>query len=307
MSTTFDQIVVALGSPSGDRNLLAYAELLARLGRSRTVRVVHVARADDDAAALRDTMRAHVAAAAPGLAARAEVDVVRGALTDRLLDYVTEFDADLVVVGGRRRVLASRLAMVSPCAVAVLPDGAAPTLSHLLVAIDFSHDAADTLRWATSLVAADPSLRCTALHVMTHESTELFATHETPEARMTAMRALLTDANRQGVEVTPRLAEVDRGGGEVGGSRYFSLPASIEGSDVAHTILEAVTASGADCLALSTRGRSRSAAILLGSVAEKVIARASVPMLIGKPAGRRLGLADILLGRAAGVASLKAS
>lgn len=306
MSATFDQIVVALGSPSGDRNLITFAEALARLGRSRTVRFVHVARPEQDAAALREAMRTHVAEAAPSLAAHAEVDVVRGALTDRLLDYATEFEADLVVVGGRRRVLASRLAMVSPCAVAVLPDGAAPAWSHLLVAIDFSHDAADTLRWATSLVAEDPSLRCTALHVMTHESTELFAMQETPEARMTAMRALLTDSNRHGVEVTPRLADVERGGGDVGGG-HFSLPASIQGSDVAHTILEEVAASGADCLALSTRGRSRSAAILLGSVAEKVIARATVPMLIGKPAGRRLGLADILLGRAAGVASLKAS
>lgn len=306
MSTTFDQIVVALGSPAGDRTLIAYAEMLARLGRSRAVRFVHVARPDQDAATLRETMRVHVAHVAPSLAARTDVDVVRGALTDRLLDYVTEFDADLVVVGGRRRILASRLAMVSPCAVAVLPDGVSPSWSHLIVAIDFSHDAADTLRWATSLVAGEPSLKCTALHVMTHESTELFAMHESPEARMAAMQALLTEANRHGVDVTPRLAEIDRGGGEIGGG-HFSLAGSIEGSDVAHTILEEVAASGADCLALSTRGRSRSAAILLGSVAEKVIARATVPLLIGKPAGRRLGLTDLLLGRAAGATSLKAS
>jgi len=304
MTSTFDQLVVALGSPTGDQALITYAALLARLGGSRTVSFVHVADPAEDAAALRAEMRATVAETAPGLARIAEFDVLHGALSDRLLDYVTEFQADLVLIGAKKRKLGARLAMVAPCSVAILPNDVQARVSHLLVAFDFSHDAAETLRWATSLVAADPTIRCTALHVMTHESTDLFAGHESEPARMEAMRALLTDANRHGVEVTPRLAEVDRGGGDVGG-RFFSLPASIQGSDVAHTILEEAAACGADCIALSTRGRSRSASILLGSVTEKVIERAGMPLLIGKHAGRRLGLAEILLGRTTSAAGLK--
>jgi len=178
-------------------------------------------------------------------------------------------------------------------------------MSHLLVAVDFSHDAADTLRWATGLVAGQPAIRCTALHVMTHESSELFASHESLEARTAAMRELLSEANRHGVDVTPRLAELERSG-DIGGSHHFSFAASVTGSDVVHTILQEVAASGADCLALSTRGRSPSAAILLGSVAEKLIERASVPLLVGKPRRRRLGLSDILLGRAGSTGSVKA-
>lgn len=304
MTPTFDQIVVALGSPSGDQALISYAALLARLGESRTVRFVHVADPDEDAAALRAEMRASVAATAPGLSGRAEFDVLHGALSDRLLDYITEFQADLAIIGAKRRVLGARLAMVAPCSVAVLPNDVPPTISHLLVAFDFSHDAAETLRWATSLVASDPTIRCTALHVMTHESTDLFAGHETLEAQTDAMRALLSEANRHGVDVVPRLVDVGRSG-DVGGGRYFSLPASIQGSDVAHTILEEAAKVGADCLALSTRGRSRSASILLGSVTEKVIERAGLPLLIGKHAGRRLGLAEILLGRTTSAAGLK--
>jgi len=304
MTTTFDQLVVALGSPTGDQALITYAALLARLGGSRTVSFVHVADPSADAATLRATMRANVAATAPALVSIAEFDVLHGALSDRLLDYVTEFQADLVLIGAKKHKLGARLAMVAPCSVAILPADAEARVSHLLVAFDFSHDAAETLRWATSLVAADPTIRCTALHVMTHESTDLFAGHESEPARMEAMRALLTEANRHGVEVTARLAEVDRGGGDVGG-RYFSLPASIQGSDVAHTILEEAATCGADCIALSTRGRSRSASILLGSVTEKVIERAGMPVLINKHAGRRLGLAEILLGRTTSAAGLK--
>lgn len=305
MSATFDQLVVALGSPSGDRALITYAALLARLGGSRVVHFIHVVRDEADTAMVRDEIRAAVSAAAPDLAGRTEVDVLRGALTDRLLDYLTESRADLVIVGGRRRRLAARLAMVAPCAVAVLPDGAAPAVSHLLVAVDFSHDAADTLRWATGLVAGEAAIRCTALHVMTHESTDIFAVHETPAARMAVMQALLSEANRHGVDVTPRLADVDRGAATHDGE--FHLPSKIQHSDVAHTILAEAEAAGADCLALSTRGRSRSASILLGSVAEMVIERAHVPLLIGKPAGRRLSLADILLGRASASEGVKVS
>jgi nucleotide-binding universal stress UspA family protein len=269
------------------------------------VHFVHGARGDADAAAVRGEIRDAVAAAAPDLASRTEVDVLHGALTDRLLDYLTESQADLVLVGGRRRRLAARLAMVAPCAVAMLPDGASPAVSHLLVAVDFSHDAADTLRWATSLLADQPDIRCTALHVMTHESTDIFAVHETPEARMAAMRELLSESNRHGVDVVSRLAEVDRDGAVHAGDIAF--PTKIQHSDVAHTILAEAAAVGADCLALSTRGRSRSASILLGSVVEMVIERTTVPLLVGKPAGRRLSLADILLGRAGRSEGVKAS
>jgi nucleotide-binding universal stress UspA family protein len=88
---------------------------------------------------------------------------------------------------------------------------------------------------------------------------------------------------------------------------HLSLAAAIEGSDVAHTILVEAARAGADCIAIGTRGRSRSASILLGSVTEKIIERASVPLLIGKHAGAHLGLGDILLGRAGWRSGVKAS
>jgi nucleotide-binding universal stress UspA family protein len=226
-----------------------------------------------------------------------ECDVLHGSITDRLLDYVTEFQADLVLIGSKRHKLGARLAMVAPCSVAVVPNGHPPRMTHLLIAFDFSEAAADTLRWATGFAAADPSIRCTALHVMTHESTDLFAGAESEIEQAETMRRILANANRHGVEVTPRLAAVVRST-DVGRSHRFFPPAGIQGSDVAHTILAEAEACGADCVALSTRGRSRSASILLGSVTEKVIERADVPLLVGKHGGRNLGLASILLGRA---------
>lgn len=302
----FEEIVVAIGAPGGNGGLIAYAARLAGLGRSRTVRFVHVSDPDADVAAVREAMYAELGAAFAGSPAEVDCDVLHGPVSDRLLAYVTEFQADLVLVGSRRRTLGARLAMVAPCPVGVLPDERPSALSHVLVAFDFSPAAAETLSWATRLIAADPSIRCTALHVMTHESTDLFAGHESPDAQAAEMARILESANVHGVAITSRLVHPRRGA-DIGTKHAFSLPAAIQGSDVAQTILGEAKACGADCLVLSTRGRSRSASILLGSVAEKVVERADLPVLIGKHGPRNLGLVEILLGRATTAGTVKTS
>jgi nucleotide-binding universal stress UspA family protein len=299
----FEQIVVALGEPDADASLIGYAALLATLGGAREVRFAHVVESSADAALLRRQLRDRVAGAFQGSSARIECDVLQGSLTDRLLDYVTEFQADLLLVGAERHKLGARLAMVAPCSLAIVPNGHAAGLSHLLIAVDFSDAASWTLQWATSLAASDRTIRCTALHVITRESTDLFAGGESEPEQARRMRDILSEANRHGVPVDARLVAAERSG-EVGLSHPFSLAASIEGADVAHTILAEAEACGADCIALSTRGRSRSASILLGSVTEKVIERSSLPLLIGKQA-RHIGLASILLGRAAAHVGIK--
>lgn len=295
--TGFDHVVVALGCADGDASLIAYASMLAKLGGTKEVRFVHVAESSAPAAKVREQMRAKVAAEFSGTA-RTECDVLRGPLTDRLLDCVTEFQADLILIGSKKHKLGARLAMVAPCSVGVIPNGYPARLSHLMLAIDFSDAAADTLEWATGLAAADPAIRCTALHVMTHESADLFAENESEPEQAEAMRKILARADRNGVTVTPALASAGRTG-HIGRGHHLFLPASIQGADVAHTILAEAETRAADCVALSTRGRSLSASILLGSVTEKVIESAQLPLLVGKHFGASLGLTSILLGRAA--------
>lgn len=295
MSTSFDNIVVALRTPDDDDALLAYASTIARLGGTKCLRLVHVADSDTPAATLRDRMRNRATPLFDGLPVRITCEVLRGSLTDRLLAYVAEFQADLVLIGSKKRRLGARLAMTGPCSVAIVPADYHGGLSHLMLAVDFSEGSTTTLRWATRLVAADPGIRCTALHVMTHESTDLFGEGESESEQAERMRRFLAEGHQHPIEIEPRLAAVDRSG-DVTLTHPFSLAASIEGADVAHTILTEAQVLGADCIALSTRGRSRSASILLGSVTEKVIERSPVPLLVGKHAGHHLSLVSLLLG-----------
>jgi nucleotide-binding universal stress UspA family protein len=79
----------------------------------------------------------------------------------------------------------------------------------------------------------------------------------------------------------------------IGRQHHWSPAAAIQGSDLADTILSEVDAINADALIVSTRGRSRSVSILLGSVTEKLIERSTVPVLVHR-AGHPLGLAELL-------------
>jgi nucleotide-binding universal stress UspA family protein len=70
-----------------------------------------------------------------------------------------------------------------------------------------------------------------------------------------------------------------------------------EGVNVAHTIARVAQRDAADLIVMATRGRSRSAAILLGSVTEQMIIDTSVPLLAVKHFGARLGVLQALLDR----------
>ena len=70
-----------------------------------------------------------------------------------------------------------------------------------------------------------------------------------------------------------------------------------EGINVAHTIHRVAREQNVDLKVMATRGRSRSATILLGSVTEGVIIEARTPVLVVKHFGARLSLLQVLLGR----------
>ena len=70
-----------------------------------------------------------------------------------------------------------------------------------------------------------------------------------------------------------------------------------EGANAAHVIGRVAREHGVDAIVMATRGRSRSAAILLGSVTEEMILATSVPLLAVKHFGARLSVLQPLLDR----------
>jgi nucleotide-binding universal stress UspA family protein len=144
---------------------------------------------------------------------------------------------------------------------------------RLLVPIDFSDCASRALELALGIARRDRA-SVTLLHVTPLPPNLPADALVTPPGETKAMR--IDEYTTRGVRA--RLEAIagplrDRGVD----ARTVALASSSD--DVAEQILRAAGALGADVVVLGTHGRSGLAHVLLGSVAEKVIRRATVPVI----------------------------
>src|SRR5262249_26807035 len=131
-------------------------------------------------------------------------------LLDRLLAFSAEQEIDLLLVGHQRNhpgrySLARRLTMKAPCSLWMVPQGAPASFDRILVPIDFSDHAADTLQLATSLAQRAGTEECLALHVyfngaaVTYEEYDEVVRGQEQEA----FKEFIAPLNTRGVGVTP--------------------------------------------------------------------------------------------------------
>ncbi len=283
----YRHLMVGLARTDADAGLIRYAAMVARLGTASEIRFVHVvpSSAAHDHNRVLAELQAAVQSHFTGVPATAQVsyDVLTGPLVDRLLAHVAEQQVDLFLVGHGlealgRRALARRLAMKAPCSVWMVPAAAPATLQRILVPIDFSEPAADSLRVATSMARLSGHAECLALHVYFNEAVITYEEND-PVLRgqeEQAYRQFIAPINCQGVQVTPLFEEC---------------------ANVGHAIGRSAERHGADLIVMATRGRSRSAAILLGSVTEEMIIETRVPLLAVKHFGAGMGVLQALLDR----------
>ncbi|MDX1978823.1 MAG: universal stress protein [Bryobacteraceae bacterium] len=218
---------------------------------------------------------------------------------DSVLTAASSHGADLLIAGGRSHVFASRAAMLSPCSVLMVPDGSAVQMNRILVPVDFSHHSQHALRTGAGL-AAQSGGEALCLFIESEDA----PWHLQPDvhAEHAHKLASLQEFAHGTVGSRPSLrciAEpVEHSSAILKRVRAFSLPHAIEGADVAATIVHVAEREESGLIVIGTRGRSRSAAVLLGSVTEKVIQFAHCPVLAVRIHGANLGLLDVLLGHA---------
>lgn len=285
---TFRRMTVALKRSAADVGTIRYAALASRLVGIAEVNFVHVRTADAGASAtgasaeMEAQLRASTASAFAGAPQHIAVRhaVLEGPLTDQLLAFVAQSKTDLTMVGhgtghSGRRALARRLAMKAPCSVWMVPEGSPAKISRILVPIDFSPHSADTLQTALSLARACGAA-CLPLHVYFNEAVVTYEEYDQ------VLRGQERDAYERFV------APIDTSGVEL-------TPLFEEGANAAHTIERVAQREEADLVVMGTRGRSRSAAILLGSVTEQTLIETRLPLLAVKHFGSHLSVLQALL------------
>jgi nucleotide-binding universal stress UspA family protein len=205
--------------------------------------------------------------------------VLHGDVLDSLIEYAGSRGADVVLLGhsGHRgkRSLARRLAMKAGCSVWMVPDGSPASVGAILAPVDLSKPSADTLDLATALAECAGLEECCALHIYFNDALVTFEEFEDVliENKEQAFDLFVAPINLHGVHARPLF---------------------IESANVAQTIVSVAKERHYDLIVMGTRGRSPSAAVLLGSETEQVIIETTVPVLAVKHRGARLRLRQAL-------------
>lgn len=282
------RFLVALSDGDSDIDLIRYAALVGGLGIGRVFMFVHVRTPGQSAEGprtdaevqlhMQGLIEEHFGSPRPDVVS--SCDIMVGVRVDQLIDYAVRNRCDTIMLGHRRsrsgqRALAQRIASVSPCSVWMVPEGCAVSISKVLAPIDFSDHSADSLAGAIEICRAAGLNECLAAHVYFDPSSIRYEEH------VEAIRHHEQEAFVKFIDT------VDRHGVEV-------LAKFIEGAKVGSTILYAAERYGADLLVMSTRGRSRAAAVLLGSVTSEVFRQTPIPLLAVKHGSAMMTLFDVL-------------
>lgn len=280
--------MVALTATDHDQPLIRYAGLLANVGFARHFYFVHVRTPARVADEQRTDIQVQTQCAQQIEEMLGSVQkqitwschVLTGVRIDALVEFAGRQHCDTVLLGHRKlrsgqRSLARRLAMVAPCSIWLVPEGAPISVSNVLVPIDFSDHSADTLSIATELARKAELSEVTALHVFSDPSTIRYdeQVDEFRHNQQEAYDRFVGPIDRHGVEVSPVF---------------------MEGNNVAGTVLHAARQHGSDLLVMNTRGRSRSASILLGSVTSRVMEECPIAILVVKHFGAMMNLYEAL-------------
>ena len=131
---------------------------------------------------------------------------------------------------------------------------------HILVALDGSADSQTALRHAITL-ARDQNAKVTLLSVVPHQPTPVGPGVAPPPETDESHNEIIKEA----------LAEIPR---DVG------VTTRLDHGEIAETILKMVASEPYDLLVMGSHGHSRVHRALLGSVSEKVLHKAAVPVLM---------------------------
>ncbi len=274
-----------------DAELLRYVAMVARLGTATKVRFVHCVPGGQgdlstgDIEPIMADMKAQVERSFLNVPETVEREYIvhQGPPVDHLLHEAAEHEIELLFLGHRRVhkarwALTRRVVMKSPCSVWLVPDGSAALLQRILVPIDFSEPSADAIRVAVSLARLSGIPECTALHAYFNPAVSTYDEYDSvllgKEQR--AFEKFMEKIDSQGIFVHPIFEEC---------------------VDASHSIVRAAKAQDSDLIVMATKGRSRAAAVLLGSVTEAAILATPTPLLAVKHSGSHMRLLEALFDR----------
>ena len=295
----YKRLLVGLNINDQDSKLIRFASLVSLMAESEQVTFVHVFRAPADMSDVDPDYEATLQTAVAGLRedlervvnlyfegppeAEVRCELIEGAPLTELLQMARTEDMDLILVGKDRYggTLAEKLARKAPCSVLIIPPNARPSISKVLVPVDFSDHSTDAMDVAVAFSDAAGLTELHPLHVYSVPTGYFKAGMSYDEFAVVVCKHAVKHYQNFIKKIDLR--------------SLAAIPDFVLGTDIPHAIVEAVHEQEADLLVLGSRGRTNSAAVLLGSVTEKMIRTTDVPIVAVKKKGANLSFLDALL------------
>ncbi len=295
----YKHLLVGLRLDGYDDTLIRYAKFVSELAASDRVRFVHVLPAaaafrevyveyhgsvDGAAARIQEELDTAVGQGfeAPGHTG-VQCEIIEGAPLTELLRTAKDDDTDLMVLGKDQEdsTLSEKLARKAPCSVLIVPPKAPARIERVLVAVDFSDHSADAVDVAVAFAQAAGLEEIHLLHVYDVPTSylKLGMSYEEFEG----LRRRFAEERYD-----PFVNQLDLRG-------LTLVPHFTTARNVPEAIHEQARDLDADLIVLGSRGRTASSAVLLGSVAERMVRTAEVPTVSVKRKGSTLRLLDALL------------
>ncbi len=292
---SFEKMGVYLNGEPGDDEALAFAGRLAQFAQTRSLLCVHVRGVEDVPIGPEpdeEEVRKHVLGSLPGaVAAICTVEVHRDTGIRHILKHARDLSLDLIVVGRRlphdQRAVGSafiRLARKAPCSVLVVPDQARAHFARVVATSDGSEHSKLALRGALEIARASgephPQVIVQTIYTVGYGY------------RYSGLS--FADAVRQKEEVYRQKMDALIAAEDCSGVEFESV--LMCSPDPCAAVFDVVSARHFDLITVGSRGKSATAAALLGSFAERLLTYAPVPVLVVKQKGETLRFLDAFLG-----------
>lgn len=299
---TIRHILVALDLSEMDDALIRYANMLANLLPIERVYFVYVAQSlelpanllkeyPDLMAPLDESIQDDLEKKVRGLFSTSSVEVncvvEEGNAIEKVLKLCKVKHIDLILMGRKKSlkgsgIVSSKIARRCPCSLLLVTEGFSPGIDKVLVPIDFSGYAAHATRRALDL-ADNSSAKLLLMHIYSVP----VGYYKTGKSREEFARIMQSHAEKD----YQKFLSKNQFPHDL--SCKYELNNDGKSAEMIYSYAESV---GADLIVIGSRGRTAISAVLMGSIAEKLVYRDSdIPILIVKNKGENMGLLNTLL------------
>ncbi|MCK5702272.1 MAG: universal stress protein [Cyclobacteriaceae bacterium] len=223
------------------------------------------------------------------LKANYEITVTEGNRAEQILKWARIKEVDLIVLGRKsglegEGIVSGKVIKLAPCSVIMVPEVLPQSLKKIVIPIDFSVASKLAFEFSLNLYSNIPGLKITCLNIfdvpsgysVSGKSYEEFAEIMKHNAKE-SFDEFFSEYDTKGTEIETKF-ELDENG------------------HIAKKIYQFSVKEKASAIVMGSKGRTQAAAVLIGSIAEKLIKlNAQLPLIVVKERRHNMGFLEALL------------